>query len=44
MREVEPPPPKLVEGHLEYEVEAIIRHIRVQDPVADIWLYGKDIH
>ena len=26
MREVEPLPPELVEGHLEYEVEAIIRH------------------
>ena len=25
-REVEPPPPKLVDGNLEYEVEAILRH------------------
>ena len=26
MREVKPPPPELVEGHLAYDVEAIIRH------------------
>ena len=26
LREVEPPPPELVEGHLEYEVERIIGH------------------
>ena len=26
LREVEPPPPKLVEGELEYEVESIARH------------------
>ena len=26
LREVEPPPPELVEGHLEYEVEQILRH------------------
>ena len=25
-REVEPPPPELVDGNLEYEVEAILRH------------------
>ena len=25
-REVEPPPPKLVDGNLEYEVDAILRH------------------
>ena len=26
VREVEPPPPELVEGTLEYEVESILRH------------------
>ena len=26
VREVEPPPPELVEGYLEYEVESIVRH------------------
>ncbi len=26
LREVEPPPPVLVEGELEYEVESIVRH------------------
>ena len=26
VREVSPPPPHLVEGHLEYEVESISRH------------------
>ena len=26
VREVSPPPPDLVEGHLEYEVESIARH------------------
>ena len=28
-RNVDPPPPLKIEGHLEYEVEAIIRHNEV---------------
>ena len=42
VREVSPPPPDLVEGHLEYEVESIARH-RGEGARAVIWLFGRAI-
>ena len=43
LREVKPPPPILVEDHLEYEVENLIRIADVAR-TPSIWYYGKGTH